>query len=216
MPGASGNWAANYMSSGPSNGPSISGSAPLPANTENFGKDVKDAQDKYAKNKQGNVPDVQGSQGPMAGDSTQYSYGTDANVGGSTFGANAGGASDSVLTNDTQMAARGGKICEGPHKSHVANYLAGGGKVPAMVSAGEIYLTPDKVQKVVNEGANPLKIGQKFQGKAKVKGDSFKNDTIPMDLDEGGVVIDRKTVNMKSPEKAELFVHRALAKKKVK
>lgn len=110
--------------------------------------------------------------------------------------------------------AGGGKVCQGPYESHVANYLADGGKVPAMVSPGEIYLSPDKVQKVITEGVDPAKIGEKFKGKAKVKGDSLKNDTIPKDLEEGGVVIDRK--NMSTREKRELFVHRSMAKAKVR
>lgn len=104
----------------------------------------------------------------------------------------------------------GGKVCEGPHDSHVANFLAGGGPVKAMVSPGEIYLSPEQVHKVVHEGADPAKIGHKIGGKAKVKGDSLKNDTVPADLEEGGVVVDRK--NMGSKEKRQLFVHRAVAK----
>lgn len=113
-------------------------------------------------------------------------------------------------------AAHGGQVhsvFRGPHKSEIANYLFNkGGKVPALVSPGEIYLSPEKVHAVVHGGANPLKIGEKFQGKAKVKGDSKKNDFIPKDLDEGGVVIDRE--NVMNPEKAALFVHRAIAKRK--
>lgn len=113
-------------------------------------------------------------------------------------------------------AYKGGDIAQGPHKSHVANFLHGGvaKKVPAMVSAGEVYLTPDQVKKVVHEGANPLKIGHKFKGKAKVKGDSIKNDTIPVDLEEGGVIVDRK--NVMSKEKASSFVHHAVARKAVR
>lgn len=118
-------------------------------------------------------------------------------------------------------AAEGGAInpnhCHGPHKSHVANFLAKGGKVPAMVSPGEIYLNPEQVRQVIHEGQNPMKIGQRVGGKAKVKGDSLKNDTVPMDLEEGGVVIPRHiTTHKMAPEKAELFVHRAMARKKVK
>lgn len=112
--------------------------------------------------------------------------------------------------------SKGGNICNGPHRSHVANFLAMGGKshhVPAMVSAGEVYLSPDQVKKVIHEGADPLKIGEKFKGKAKVKGDSLKNDNIPRTLEEGGVVIPRHVSKMKGPgrsEKAELFVRRAV------
>lgn len=113
---------------------------------------------------------------------------------------------------------KGGKI-EGPHKSHVANFLmAKGGKVPgkvdAMVSPGEIYLSPDHV-KAVQHGANPFKLSRRIPGKASVKGDSIKNDTIPTTLEEGGVVLPRHVVNSMSPDKAKLFVLKSLAKKKV-
>lgn len=108
--------------------------------------------------------------------------------------------------------AQGGEVMDGPHQSHVANFLAlaKGGKVPAMVSPNEVYLSPEKVRQVIHEGANPLKIGEKIGGKAKVKGDSRKNDTVPKTLEEGGVVIPRSHV--KNPEKAELFVHKAVLK----
>ena len=112
----------------------------------------------------------------------------------------------------------------GPHKSSVANYLesssgvqnkAEGGKVnskvPAMVSPGEIYLNKEKVQRVLN-GEDPLKIGERIQGKAKVKGNSLKNDIVPKTLEEGGVVINRTHTN--KPERAELFVRRAVHLKK--
>jgi hypothetical protein len=79
-----------------------------------------------------------------------------------------------------------------------------------MVSPGERYLNPDEVKKVVEEGANPLRIGKKVLGRPKVKGDSLKNDTVPVTLDEGGVVIPRHIMNKKSSEKAELFVRRAV------
>lgn len=106
--------------------------------------------------------------------------------------------------------AGGGEINE----RHFHEYFSDGGEVPAMVSPGEIYLSPEKVDKVLKEGVDPAKIGEKFKGKASVKGDSLKNDTIPKTLKEGGVVIDRKNVG--SREKRELFVHRTMAKKKVK
>lgn len=115
-------------------------------------------------------------------------------------------------------AAQGGMMhqhFQGPHKSAVANYLMNkGGKVPALVSPGEVYLSPDKVERVL-KGENPMKIGEKVPGKAKVKGDSRKNDFVPADLDEGGVVIPRHIATHKmNGEKAELFVHRAVAKRK--
>jgi hypothetical protein len=113
--------------------------------------------------------------------------------------------------------AKGGKVIEGPHKSHVANFLAmsDGGKVPALVSPGEIYLSPDHV-KEVQHGANPLKLGHKIPGKAKVKGDSLKNDTVEATLQDGGVVLPRHIVKGMSPERAQLFVLKSLAKRRAK
>lgn len=114
------------------------------------------------------------------------------------------------------FAYRGGNISKGPHASHVANYLASGGEVEAMVSAGERYLDPDDVKRVVENGENPLKLGKKFEGKAKVKGDSLKNDTIKATLQEGGVVLPRHIMNKKNRDHAELFVRRAVHMKSPK
>lgn len=119
------------------------------------------------------------------------------------------------ISHDMPHMKIGGNIHQGPHKSHVANFLmAKGGKVPAMVSPGEIYLSPKDVEKVINEGHNPLKLGEKIPGKPKVKGDSLKNDTVPKNLEVGGVVLPRHITNKMSREKAELFVHKAIAKHK--
>lgn len=113
--------------------------------------------------------------------------------------------------------AKGGEITQGPYKSHVANFLfAKGGEVPAMVSPGERYLSPDEVKEVVERGANPLKIGTKIPGKAKVKGDSLKNDFVKTTLQDGGVVLPRHIMNKKSRDHAELFVRRAVHMKSPK
>lgn len=110
--------------------------------------------------------------------------------------------------------ARGGRVIPGPHKSHVANFLfAQGGKVPALVSPGEIYLSPEKVRAVMN-GANPFKVGEKIPGKAKVSRDSTKNDTVPRELEEGGVVLPKHITKKRDPEKAELFIRRAMHMKR--
>lgn len=65
--------------------------------------------------------------------------------------------------------------------------FAKGGKVPAMVSPGEIYLNPRQVKEVAQGKRSPL-AGEKIKGKAKVKGDSLENDTVPKTLEVGGVV----------------------------
>jgi hypothetical protein len=127
---------------------------------------------------------------------------------------NAAGSAPSLGVNTTLPTPsfdKGGPVCKGPHKSHVANFLfAKGGDVPAMVSAGERYLNPEEVKQVVEQGENPLKLGTKFEGKAKVKGDSLKNDVISATLREGGVVLPRHITNKKNRDHAELFVRRAV------
>lgn len=112
--------------------------------------------------------------------------------------------------------ARGGNVMPGPH-GHVAAFLSSGGAVPAEVSAKERYLNPEEVRKVVHEGADPLKMGTVFKGKAKKAGNSLQNDTIPATLQEGGCVIPRSVTMMKGPhksDKASLFVHRAVHMRK--
>lgn len=95
--------------------------------------------------------------------------------------------------------------------------FAEGGKVPAMVSPGEKYLPPEEVKKVAKGQKEPHKAGVKIPGQAKVQGDSLKNDTVPMTLEEGGIVIPRSVMNSKDPaEQARKFVAAVLAKKQSK
>lgn len=90
---------------------------------------------------------------------------------------------------------------------------AQGGKVPAMVSPDEIYLSP-KQAKQVAAGTKPPSVGEKIKGKAKVAGDSLKNDTVPKMLAPGGVVVKRSMAQ--DPQKAIAFVRAVLAKQKVR
>lgn len=91
---------------------------------------------------------------------------------------------------------------------------AHGGKVPALVSPGERYLSPAAVKKV-EKGANPMKEGEKIPGKAKVKGakNSYANDTVPKTLEEGGIVLPRSVTQSKHPHwAAHQFVSQIMAK----
>lgn len=72
--------------------------------------------------------------------------------------------------------------------------MALGGRVPALVSPGEVYLPPKDAQEVYKGKKNPMS-GEKIKGKAKVKGDNLKNDIVPKTLEEGGIVIPRSIVN---------------------
>lgn len=95
--------------------------------------------------------------------------------------------------------------------------VAHGGKVPALVSPGEKVLEPQEASAVANGRVSPDKVGEHIPGKAKVKGDSYSNDTVRKDLPEGGVVIPRSVMNSKNPEKgAAEFVRAVLAKKRKK
>jgi len=74
---------------------------------------------------------------------------------------------------------------------------AKGGKVPALLSPGEVYLTPKKAKEVANKGKDPIKHGEKIPGKPKYPGNDYRNDTYKKTLDEGGLVIPNKV--MQSP-----------------
>lgn len=94
--------------------------------------------------------------------------------------------------------------------------MAEGGKVPALVSPGEQYLSPTDVKKV-ESGKNPMAVGEKIPGKPKVSGakNSYANDTVPKTLEEGGIVIPRSVTQSKNPHwEAMKFVHAHMAKSK--
>lgn len=93
-----------------------------------------------------------------------------------------------------------------------------GGKVPAMVSPGEKYLDPNEVEQV-KQGADPMQVGETIPGTPKVKGakNSYANDTVPKDLDEGGIILPRSVTQGKNPHWAAMkFVYDTLKKGKNK
>lgn len=131
--------------------------------------------------------------------------------------------------NTATYAAHGGEIhgrdrmAQGGHPSFVAQYLDGqvamprmasGGRVPAVVSPKEIYLNPHQVREVVERGADPMRIGHHFPGQDKVKKkDSFKNDVIKTELDEGGVVLPvHITTHKDASSRGRKFVEKTVAK----
>lgn len=83
-------------------------------------------------------------------------------------------------------------------------------KVDALVSPGEAYIPPQKVASVAKGKESPRQAGEVIKGKAKVKGDSEENDTVPKKLDVGGVVIPR--TKMKDDDSAAKFVAAIMAK----
>lgn len=92
--------------------------------------------------------------------------------------------------------------------------MAHGGKVPVVLSPGEIRLSPEQAQAVAEGQAEPKKVGKKVPGKAEVKGDSLKNDTVRTALAEGSVVVPRSKSG--DDDKAAAFVARVLAKQGLK
>lgn len=91
--------------------------------------------------------------------------------------------------------------------------FAEGGKVDAMLSPGEKYLNPSEVKQVSQGDKDVMSAGKMIPGKAKVKGDSLKNDIVPAKLQEGGIVIPRSVMQSKDPaEQARKFVAAIVAK----
>lgn len=116
--------------------------------------------------------------------------------------------------------AQGGQVPPSGPISKIGQHLrtpfARGGAVPAMVSPGEKYLTPDEAD-AVKRGANPTSMGEIIPGKAKVKGDSLKNDIVPKTLQEGGCMIPREVMLSKNPMAETIkFVHAHMRKSKGK
>lgn len=112
----------------------------------------------------------------------------------------AGGAGDNSMGDPTAMMA------------------AMGGTVHAKVSPGEIYLTPEQVERV-KSGENPLKVGEKIPGKPVVNGakNSYANDVVSKDLKSGGIIIPRSETKSKNPARnSKDFVDKTVAKRGMK
>lgn len=96
--------------------------------------------------------------------------------------------------------------------------LAKGGTVKAMVSPGEIVLSKAEAsspKKAAMVAKAKEKAKQVVPGKAKVKGDNIKNDTVPAALEAGGIVIPRS--HAMDPLKAATFAyHTAMQQRKGK
>jgi hypothetical protein len=78
--------------------------------------------------------------------------------------------------------------------------FAHGGKVPALVSPGEIRIHAKDVKKVAEGKKSPLK-GEKIPGKPKVGGatNSYANDTVKKTLNEGDIILPRSVTQSKHP-----------------
>jgi hypothetical protein len=86
-----------------------------------------------------------------------------------------------------------------------------GGKVDAILSPGEKYLTPAEAREVAKNKEKVTAVGKRVPGKAKVPGDSLANDIVPAKLEEGGIVVPRS--KMGSAKEAAAFVKAHFAKR---
>jgi len=92
--------------------------------------------------------------------------------------------------------------------------FARGGRVPALLSPGETYIPPGKLNQAA-KSANPLAAGKKVPGKPKVAGNSYANDVVPAKLEAGGVVIPNSIMQSKYPAAgARDFIAGIIAKRK--
>jgi hypothetical protein len=94
--------------------------------------------------------------------------------------------------------------------------VAKGGKINALVSPGEIWLSPNKAKAVAAGKADPMKVGEKIPGKAPVSGarNDYANDIVPKKLEVGGVVVPRSETQSTQPRKNSIeFVASTMAKK---
>lgn len=147
---------------------------------------------------------------------------TDAAAAGATDAAAAGAAGASSDAGLLALLARGGYISRkkmaeggpmdtstplGNFEDSIQSMLAKGGKVPVLLSPGEKVLKPSAAKAVAKGKANPMAMGATVPGQAKVKGDSYANDTFATSLPPGAIVIPRHITQSKdAPKKAAAFV----------
>lgn len=140
------------------------------------------------------------------------------NAAGQGIGMLLGGGSPGKTVSAEAMGPamkKGGMVGGGP-KSAIGKMLCGyggmmvgSGKVDVVVSPGEKIAYPEEVKKVAHGGKPELKT---VPGKAKVSGDSTKNDTVPAKLPAGSVVVKRTRAN----DNPEGFIRDVLSKRKGK
>ena len=63
----------------------------------------------------------------------------------------------------------------------------------------EKVVAPKDVKAVATGAKNPLKDSKTVPGKPKFKGNDYRNDTVPADLEEGSIVIPNKVLQGKHP-----------------
>ncbi len=123
------------------------------------------------------------------------------------------GTKPTQTMNSGQGLAAGGEVPgQGPRSAFGQHLkMSRGGRVPAKVSPGEIYLPPAKARAVAKGKASPMS-GERIKGKAKFKGDSYSNDTVHKNLESGGVVVPRS--KSQDYEQAAAFVRSVMSRGK--
>lgn len=116
---------------------------------------------------------------------------------------------------DSQVSASMGNTELGG--SDYSNYASKGARIPekhapikAMLSPGELRLSQEEAKRVAQGKAKASEEGQRVPGKASVKGDSLKNDTVKADLKPGEVIVKRTAA--KDDDSAARFVGAVMAK----
>lgn len=124
-------------------------------------------------------------------------------------------STQNVANNQKGPRSFAGKFLSSGASSGVA--MSQGGKVPALLSPGELRVPRDQVQAVAAGKVNPLQAGERIPGKAKVAGNSLKNDVVKKDLNPGDVIIPRSVMESDNPMANSIkFVHAAMAKSRMK
>jgi hypothetical protein len=73
----------------------------------------------------------------------------------------------------------------------LAMLAAKGGKIPVALSPGELKIPAHKVEAVASGKEKASEAGERIPGKAKVKGDSLKNDTYMTHANAGDIIVKR-------------------------
>lgn len=129
---------------------------------------------------------------------------------------------NSAMTLDGQTTSLGGAGATGGVGQAMTAGYAHGGKtqqVQTILSPGEGKLSPEQAKKVAMGKEDAMKAAKKVPGKAKVKGDSLSNDTVPTPMEAGSIVLPRSVMMAKNPHwAAHAFVqaHLGLPKGKKK
>lgn len=118
------------------------------------------------------------------------------------------GAAGSAL----ELFAEGGQVTSHGPQSKVGQHFHGK-SVPVLLSPGEIKLSP-KEAKEVAKGKDPMKVGEKIPGQAKVSGNSYANDTYKTSVKPGTVIVPRSETQSKDPShNSAKFVQAVMARK---